>query len=261
MKNLRTYGSKPFNVAVIHGGPGAPGEMAPVARELSGQMGMLEPLQTAASLEGQVQELQTVLKENGDLPLTLIGWSWGAVLSFIVAARYPPLVRKLILVDGAAFEEKYAEDNMKTRLSRLTMEEGKRALFLMEAMNAPAIKEKGKYMIELGRLVSKVDSCDPLPHKSEVLKFQHNVYQGVWPQVVEMRKSGKLLRLGEKIQCPVVAIHGDYDPHPAEGVRQPLSRVLKDFRFILLEDCGHQPWIERAARDKFYSILRSEIDH
>jgi hypothetical protein len=28
MKNLRTYGKVPFNVAVIHGGPGAAGEMA-----------------------------------------------------------------------------------------------------------------------------------------------------------------------------------------------------------------------------------------
>ena len=33
--NLRMYGNKPYVVAVIHGGPGALGEMAPVARELS----------------------------------------------------------------------------------------------------------------------------------------------------------------------------------------------------------------------------------
>lgn len=81
MKNLRIYGNKPFNIAVIHGGPGVPGEMAPIAQELSAVRGILEPLQTATSLKGQVQELQTVLKENGDLPVTLIGWSWGAMLS------------------------------------------------------------------------------------------------------------------------------------------------------------------------------------
>ena len=57
MKNLRIYGNKPFSVAVIHGGPGAPGEMAPVARELASVKGVLEPLQTADSLEGQVDEL------------------------------------------------------------------------------------------------------------------------------------------------------------------------------------------------------------
>lgn len=56
-----------------------------------------------------------------------------------------------------------------------------------------------------------------------------------------------------------MAIHGDYDPHPAEGVRRPLSRVLDDFEFVLLESCGHRPWIERAARDWFYDILRQEL--
>ena len=49
MKNPRLYGSAPFNIAVIHGGPGAPGEMAPVARELSSLRGVLEPLQTAVT--------------------------------------------------------------------------------------------------------------------------------------------------------------------------------------------------------------------
>ena len=75
----------------------------------------------------------------------------------------------------------------------------------------------------------------------------------------ELRSSGKLLELGREICCQVVAIHGDYDPHPFEGVRDPLSRVLKDFRFILLEKCGHRPWIEREAKERFYEILRNEI--
>jgi pimeloyl-ACP methyl ester carboxylesterase len=56
-----------------------------------------------------------------------------------------------------------------------------------------------------------------------------------------------------------VAIHGDYDPHPAEGVREPLSKVLKDFRFILLEHCGHLPWIEREAREGFFELVRGEL--
>ena len=60
MKNLRTYGDPPFNVAVLHGGPGAPGQMAPVARELSSKWGVLEPLQTATSLGGQILELNSM---------------------------------------------------------------------------------------------------------------------------------------------------------------------------------------------------------
>jgi hypothetical protein len=56
MKNLRKYGKAPYKIAVIHGGPGAGGEMAPIARELASDWGVLEPFQTATSLEGQIEE-------------------------------------------------------------------------------------------------------------------------------------------------------------------------------------------------------------
>ena len=73
-----------------------------------------------------------------------------------------------------------------------------------------------------------------------------------------MRRGGQLLAFAQHITCPVVALHGDYDPHPAEGVRLPLS-TLKDFRFILLENCGHTPWLERQAKGNFYRILKKEL--
>jgi hypothetical protein len=57
VNNLRKYGRRPFSIVVIHGGPGAPGEMAPVARELLKVAGILEPLQTADSVEGQVAKI------------------------------------------------------------------------------------------------------------------------------------------------------------------------------------------------------------
>ncbi|MBM7623663.1 alpha/beta hydrolase [Sporohalobacter salinus] len=113
MKNLRKYGESPFRVAVIHGGPGAPGEMAPVAKKLSFEVGILEPLQTETSIEEQVEELKTVLEKHGEIPVMLIGYSWGTWLSFIFAANYPSLVKKIILVGSGPFKEKYAFDNKK----------------------------------------------------------------------------------------------------------------------------------------------------
>jgi len=71
MDNLRIYGEAPFNIAVIHGGPGAPGEVASVARKLSSVRGVLEPLQTAKTINRQLDELKEVLKKNGDPPVTL----------------------------------------------------------------------------------------------------------------------------------------------------------------------------------------------
>jgi pimeloyl-ACP methyl ester carboxylesterase len=259
MENPRIYGSAPFTVAVIHGGPGAPGEMAPVARELSSFRGVLEPLQTAITLVDQVQELKVVLETNGDLPVTLIGFSWGAMLSFIFTARYPSSVKKLLLIGSGVYEEKYARYIMSTRLSRLSEGEKAEALSLMEVLSDPGIEDKNTPMARLGQLISKADSYDPLPHDSEILECQYDINQSVWGQARELRRSGKLLELGRKIHCPVIAIHGDYDPHPPEGVQDPLSSVLKDFRFILLEKCGHCPWIERGAMDIFYDILKKEI--
>ena len=259
MKNLRKYGEPLFSIAVIHGGPGAPGEMAPVARELSSGWGVLEPFQTASSLEGQVKELNEVLETSGDLPLTLIGWSWGAILGFIFTARYPSMVKKLILVSSGPFEKKYAAEIMKTRLSRLNEKEKTEILAIIETLNNTAVKDKNTLMSRLGKLFFKADSYNPLPYKSEVLEYQYHIFRSVWEDAEKLRASGELLELGRNIRCPVVAIHGDYDPHPYQGVRKPLSRVIKDFRFILLERCGHKPWIERMARDRFYDIIKKEL--
>ncbi len=259
MEKLRKYGEKPFNVAVIHGGPGAPGEMAPVAKELSSESGILEPLQTESSIKGQLQELRSVLKKHGDKSVILIGYSWGAWLSYILAAKYPSLVRKLILVGSGPFTEKYASEIMETRFNRLNKEEKREVNLLMEKLN-DSNNNMEKDLARLGKLMSKADSFDPLPsNKIEYVDFQQEIYRKVWNEASELRKSGKLLEYGKQIECPVIAIHGDYDPHPNEGVKEPLSQVVEDFKLILLNNCGHTPWIERNAKNDFYRIIKKEI--
>ncbi len=73
------------------------------------------------------------------------------------------------------------------------------------------------------------------------------------------RRSGELLELGQRIRCPVVVIHGEYDPHPLEGITKPLSRILPDLRVLPLANCGHTPWLERQARERFFEILKDEL--
>jgi pimeloyl-ACP methyl ester carboxylesterase len=259
MENPRKYGEAPYRVAVVHGGPGAPGEMAPVARELSALCGVLEPLQTADSVDGQVEELKTLLEKNGDLPVTLIGHSWGAWLSYILAARYPSLVKKLALICSGAFEEKYAVSIMSTRLSRLNDEDREEVLSLMAKFESPGDEDMDRLFSRFGRLMEKADSFSLLPADNEVLETDYAINQAVWGQAHEMRTSGELLKIGKKIRCPVLAIHGDYDPHLPEGVNEPLSGILKKFEFVLLPKCGHYPWLERNARDRFYDMLKQEI--
>lgn len=260
MDNPRTYGKPPFTVAVIHGGPGAAGEMAPVARELAPTWGVLEPLQTADSLAGQVEELRAVLEEHGDPPLTLVGFSWGAWLSFLLAATYPALVDKLVLVGSGPYEARCAAAIDETRLRRLGTEGRAEVEALMGVLGDPAAEGKSEALARLGALLGEADAYDPIEDAPGEVDVDFSIFERVWREAAALRRSGRLLALAAQIRCPVVAIHGDYDPHPAEGVRKPLSAALERFRFILLPKCGHKPWIERQARERFYEILREELD-
>lgn len=260
MKTLKKYGTAPYSVVVVHGGPGAGGEMAPVARELASDWGVLEPMQTAMSVDGQVEELKVQLMQNTDLPIVLIGFSWGAWLSVIVAAKHPELVGKLILVGSGPFEEKYASGIQATRLKRLSGEERSEVETQIKKLHNPEITDKSTAFARLGELLSKADAYDPIKVDSDdPVEIRADIFQRVWSEAAEIRRSKKLLEFAKQLQCPVVAIHGDCDPHPAEGVQKPLSAVLKDYRFILLQHCGHKPWIERQAKDEFYRVLKAEL--
>lgn len=259
MNNLRLYGNPPYTLSLLHGGPGAPGEMAPVARELSSVTGVLEPLQTKPTIDGQVEELREVLESNVNLPSIIAGYSWGAWLGLIFTARYPAMVRKLILISSGPFDARYAEEMFAVRLSRLSEEERTEALGLIEKINDPSLRNAEAPMARLGALFDKTDTCEALPVPHEGPGFDQRIYDGIWPEAEKLRSSGELLAMAGRVKCPVIAIHGDYDPHPAEGVRGSLSHVVPDFRFYLLKKCGHTPWRERYARDEFYRILKENI--
>ena len=244
---------------VVHGGPGAPGEMAYVAKRLSGKFGVIEPFQTLRTVEGQIEELHSAIIETCELPAVVIGHSWGAWLSFMLAAEFPNDVGKLILVSAGPFEGN--PDVTKTRLNRLTEAERNEALSIMGILNtSPNENVYADTFRRFGELMSKADTLNPIEIKEDSLDLQPEIYLSIWPQAEKLRRDGTLLKVGEKIRCPVVAIHGDYDPHPAEGVKNPLQRTLKDFKFVLLRDCGHYPWKERKAKEKFFEDLNRELD-
>ncbi len=255
----RKYGKDPYDVAVVHGGPGAPGEMASVAQELSTVRGVIEPLQAADSLDGQVEELRNKLEQNSSQPLTLVGWSWGAMLSFVLTACFPEKVKKLILVSSGVFEEKYAENIMSTRKSRLGYDEQEMMDTLLFLLSDPDVPDKNTVFAQLGELINQADSFDPIPSKNSIIEYQYDLHCKVWNDVKAFRKSGGFAQLGQFIKCPVVVIHGDYDPHPLEGIEKPLSSILSDLKMVTLKNCGHRPWLEKQAKDAFYEVLKSEL--
>ena len=259
MSSLRTYGRVPFTVALLHGGPGALGSMAAVARALAPEWGVLEPLQDALSIGAQVDELRALLDQHATRPVTLVGSSWGAMLGLIFAAQQPSYVRKLVLIGSGPLDARYAAGIGETRLGRLSDDERGQLDALEASLDDPAMADKSAALAAIGTLMARSDAYDPLPHDDGETDVRYQVFQRVWAEAEELRARGGFLELARQVRCPVVAIHGDYDPHPAAGVREPLAAILPDFRFILLDHCGHEPWIERHARDDFYRVLQAEL--
>ena len=259
---LRRYGDAPYHVAVLHGGPGVLGYLAPVATRLAARRSVLEPLQRAPSLAGQLEELDALLAGGGArYPVTLVGHSWGAVLGYLAAAHHPERVRRLVLVASAPFDEASGAATLATRLARLPGDDRRAAESARAVLDDPAAAAPARAatLAEVDRLFARVDAWDPLRLDVGVLEDLPDVYHAVWREVGVLRASGELVALGARIRCPVLGIHGDYDPHPADGVRRPLAGVLADFRWVLLEHCGHTPWLEREAAESFYAVLDAEL--
>jgi pimeloyl-ACP methyl ester carboxylesterase len=168
-------------------------------------------------------------------------------------------VRKLILVGCPPLEDRFVPRIQSARLSRLTKDQRRELGEISAALEDPSTKNSNPLFDRFGALMSMADSFHPLPGDGEEIPVQADINRRVWSAAAAMRASSELLGLGKQIRCPVVAIHGDYDPHPAEGVEQPLKSVVKDFRFVLLPHCGHAPWREKEARDLFFTRLAEAL--
>src|SRR5579859_3348950 len=153
--HVRAHGQAPYRVVVVHGGPGAAGDLFAVARRLATRRGVLEPMQTAASVGGQVLELASQIERQADPPIILVGHSWGAWLAVLVAAAHPDLVRKLILIGSGALEEKYVPMLRARRMERLTSAERIEFESLAERLNE-ADAPSGA-LTRLGQLAARTD--------------------------------------------------------------------------------------------------------
>jgi pimeloyl-ACP methyl ester carboxylesterase len=184
-------------------------------------------------------------------------------LSVLVASRYPQDVGKLVLIGSGPYEARYVSDMQRTRTERLTPDQQTAWAGSLRVLASDAPDdEKRRAHCTLGALAEITDTYEregsSFPREAPPGDSMSSAFHQLLAEAGAMRTSGALLRAAAAVRCPVVAIHGDYDPHPLAGVAEPLASVLEDFAMIELERCGHTPWIERHARSEFFQILRRE---
>ncbi|WP_106828786.1 alpha/beta hydrolase [Parabacteroides pacaensis] len=252
---VHKYGKPSYSTVLVHGGPGAMGSLKPMAQRISSFCGVLEPLQSQYTIDGLIKELHDQIYSNTDQPVALIGHSWGAWLSLFFTVRYPELVKQLIVIGCAPFQEKYVPAITENRLHNLSPKEGKLFQDLLRQLSSHPTDASIK---ELERLIEKSDNHHIEVH-SNLIKPDAKMFDYIWKEAVELRQHNFFERIFTQHSFPLFIIHGDKDPHPVKGVIEPLEIWGVPYRLYQLSHCGHSPFLEIEAKEEFYYLIQDII--
>lgn len=255
MLEVRRYGEGGPLVIVLHGGPGAPGSAGRLARGLAGCCRVLEPWQRrrgeqALSVARHVADLNEVIDSTGEAP-ALVGHSWGAMLGLVYAAKHPDKLTRLALVGGGTWDAA-ARARIGESLAARTTPELQAQLDRLETDYPDA----GQRLDRFYELTSSLYHYDPLPREqADAPPFDFVGHQETWDDLVRLQQDGVYPAAFTAITCPVLMLHGAYDPHPGVLIRDSLLPHVPQLAYHGWERCGHEPWAERQVADDFYTVL------
>lgn len=266
----RQYGERGPYVVLLHGGPGAPGEMAPVARGIESVCRIIEPLQRRSggvplSVEHHVEDLHDLLRDEvNSEPVHLVGHSWGAMLALTYAARHPEGIFRIILIGCGTFDRasrKVYLANMARRMDSRTRQSIDRLKDQLATETDP--ERRNELFADLGKILTRLQAVNPFPADSPVLGCDERGHEETWADVLTLQENGihpaefaAIRGMGRSSGLETVTmIHGDLDPHPGSMIFESLAPFIDDLQYRELSRCGHTPWMEREARDGFFEYL------
>lgn len=250
------YGKGP-TVFLLHGGPGVPGYVAPLGREVSGKFCVIEPFQRESgqvplTVEQHVEDLHQLITELcPEHPPAIIGHSWGAMLALAYAAAYPDTVNSLALVGCGTFDIK-ARARMKEICDERMSEDLRQRLESL-SQDYPDADARIKAM---GDLLTPLYAFDHIDEEDTTEKIDGKGHEETWNDMLRLQEEGIYPSAFEVIKAPVIMLHGAYDPHPGKMIRDSLKPFIPQLEYREWEECGHYPWLERAIWDEFIATLK-----
>jgi pimeloyl-ACP methyl ester carboxylesterase len=231
--------------------------MAPVARELADSFRVLEPLQRGSSAQPlrvarHVADLHEVLGSCvAGAGAALVGHSWGAMLALAYATAHPAGATSIVLIGCGTFDRGARDLLRATCEERMDERLRRRIESLAEEVPDPDLRLK-----ILGELILPLYSCDLITSELEVEACDARAHHETWEDMVRLQMIGVYPVAFAVIDAPVLMLHGAVDPHPGQRIRASLEPYLRRLEYREWERCGHYPWLERAARDDFFTVLR-----
>jgi pimeloyl-ACP methyl ester carboxylesterase len=242
---------------VLHGGPGAAGDVGALARRLSSRFRAIEPWQRASGSEpltvaAHIADLHEVVRAQSlDGRPAIVGHSWGAMLALCFAAAYPDYAGPLVLIGCGTFDRESRARLKETIESRM----GDSLRRKIERVQASSEQRERTYRFY--QLISPLYAYDAdiSAESNNNIQFSERAHLETWNDMMRLQDNGFYPSAFAAIKSPVLMLHGAYDPHPGIMIRDSLKPYIPLLEYREWECCGHKPWIERQVREDFFSVM------
>ena len=253
-------------LVVLHGGPGAHHDyLLPQLLELAAEHECLFYDQrgggrsktddrTPITWRTQVEDLTTVLAELAPGPLTLVGYSWGALLAMLyaieaAAGRAGAEPARLVLLDPAPVSRAF-RDEFEAEFAR--RQSGAAIGALRDALATSGLRESDPEAFRQRTFELSVAGYFADPARARDLtpfRVTGRVQQSVW----ESLGSFDLLPQLRDLRVPSLVVHGRQDPIPIASAAAVAAKLSATTEW--LEDCGHVPYVEQP--DALFRAIRA----
>jgi proline iminopeptidase len=183
--------------------------------------------------------------------LTIIGHSWGGMLSMEYAAIHPERVEKLILLSPGGPTMNfftYFGDNINMRL----YEEDKKEVILLDSLKQHTLKG-----IWPGYFYDRQRALATKPINDYDLYGQPGVSKYALKSFFSTQK--ERVRLLREYKGIVHLIQGRQDPI-GESTVYEIRDLIPQLQIHFIEKCGHLPWLENDAQVKeFFDLLNKSL--
>lgn len=204
-------------------------------------------------IDRYVEDLDVLRKHLKLKKLVLAGHSWGGMLAFAYAARYPENVDRLLLLGSGGITRDffmYFNSNIKMRLREEDLAEAKASKGL--AANLSAIWPGYFFNRQSAMATKSLVDTNLADHNAA--KINNLTLQ-------DYKKTGSSRAASlKKFSAPVYIIQGRQDP-VGESTAYETKQIIPQTRIFFIEKCGHLPWLEDdVSAARFYELIRNALD-
>jgi proline iminopeptidase len=197
--------------------------------------------------ETHVEDLGAVVEEFGLDPLSIVGYSWGAMLALLYAIeqRGNPHLRapdRMALINPAPltreyrqqFEAEFARRQQAPEIARMRDELAASGL---RAKDPEAHRQRAFELGVAGYFSDPRNAKDLTP-----FRVVGRIQQSVWESLGDFN----LIRDLKGIKIPSIVIAGRDDPIPLASSSEAASALGTNL--VVLDECGHVPYVEQPER-------------